>query len=74
MFDRNTKSKRLGYTHAELPRLERHGFSRRQIDPIGFAANISEFRNGIVKVLNFDFTFAHEKKYTKPYRPQKRIS
>ena len=44
---------------AELPRLERHGLRRSQVNPVGLAANVSEFRDGIVEILNLDGLRGH---------------
>ena len=44
---------------AELPRLERHGLRRRQVNPVGLAAHIREARDRIVEVLNLDGLRGH---------------
>ena len=38
----------------ELPRLERHGLRRREVNPVGLAAHIREARDRIVEILNFN--------------------
>ena len=43
----------------ELPRLERHGLRRRQVNPVGLAAHIREARDRIVEILNLDGLRGH---------------
>ena len=50
----------------ELPRLERHGLCRGKVNPVGLAANVREFRDRIVEVLNFNCLSRHTPNIKKP--------